>query len=339
MGDARPSWKRCAIPRISTASMRHSLSNSEVDVKLTIKTTLVTLFALGLILTDTAAQPSACGSEIETADVNGAALHYFECGEGESLVFVHGALGDLRTFSEQVETFAQEFRVIAYSRRYHPPNDPPQSGDIWTLQLHAADLAVLIDELEAGPAHIIGHSGGAYIALAFAIEHPELVRSLVLAEAPVLPLLSRTSVGDAMRDSWNTRVLNPVRDAFQSGALEEGVRRFMDAVIYPGWFDELPPQARENLVEKQGPTFRLYMLGEPSRTLPPIACETLGQLGRPTLLVTGEQSPAMLLLASAELERCLSSESHVMVPEAGHGMPSENPSFFNEAVRAFLHRR
>lgn len=303
-----------------------------------IKILLIALLTFGTHLTRAAAQPAACGSDVETAEVNGTTLHYVECGEGEPVVLVHGALGDLHSFSEQIEPFAQEFRVIAYSRRYHPPNDSPQSGDIWTLQLHAADLAALINEREAGPAHIIGHSGGAYIALAFAIEHPELVRSLVLAEAPVLPLLSRTSVGDALRDSWNARVLDPVRSAFESGALEEGVRRFLDAVIYPGWFDELPPPARENLVEKQGPTFQLYMLTEPSRTLPPIACKTLGQFERSTLLVTGERSPAMLLLASAELERCLSGESHVMVPEAGHGMQNKNPSFFNEAVLAFLLR-
>lgn len=304
-----------------------------------LRITTITLLAFCILVADAEAQPSSCGSEIKSADVNGTALHYFECGEGVPLVFVHGALGDLNSFSNQVETFAQEFRVVAYSRRYHPPNNPPNPGEQWTLKRHAADLAGLIQALRAGPAHIVGHSGGAYIALAFAIEHPELTRSLVLAEAPVLPLLSRTAVGDALRDSWNATVLDPVRSAFENGALEEGLRRFLDAVIYPGWFDELAPEAREELVKKQGPTFRLYMLTDPSRTLPSIACKSLSQFERPTLLVTGEQSPAMLLLASAELERCLSDVSHVMVPEAGHAMPSANPDFFNTAVLAFLHRQ
>ena len=60
---------------------------------------------------------------------------------------------------------------------------------------------------------------------------------------------------------------------------------------------------------------------------------------RPTLLVTGERSPAMFLLVTAELERCLEGESQVMVPEAGHGMHGDNPTFYNQAVMAFLQRR
>ena len=65
----------------------------------------------------------------------------------------------------------------------------------------------------------------------------------------------------------------------------------------------------------------------------------LGKLKRPTLLVTGEQSPAMFLLITAELERCLEGESQVMVPDAGHTMHRENTAFYNQAVLAFLQRR
>ena len=48
---------------------------------------------------------------------------------------------------------------------------------------------------------------------------------------------------------------------------------------------------------------------EPSAFMPPLDCGKLGKLSRPTLLVTGERSPAMFLLVTAELERCLEGES------------------------------
>ena len=59
---------------------------------------------------------------------------------------------------------------------------------------------------------------------------------------------------------------------------------------------------------------------ERSAYMPPLDCGNLGKLTRPTLLVTGERSPAMFLLITAELERCLEGESQVTVPEAGHAM-------------------
>ena len=73
--------------------------------------------------------------------------------------------------------------------------------------------------------------------------------------------------------------------------------------------------------------------------MPPLDCGKLGKLKLPTLLVTGERSPAFFLLITAELERCLEGESQVMVPEAGHGMHSDNAAFYNEAVTAFLRRQ
>jgi hypothetical protein len=44
----------------------------------------------------------------------------------------------------------------------------------------------------------------------------------------------------------------------------------------------------------------------------------------------------MFLLITAELERCLESESHVMVPEAWHSPYIENAAFYTQAVLAFL---
>ena len=287
---------------------------------------------------DAGAQRSACGSEIQTAEINGATLHYFECGKGEPLVFVHGGLGDLHTFRAQVQTFAAKFRVIAYSRRFSPPNAPPRATDVNPLSNHRADLRALIGQLKAAPARVVANSYGAYIALALAVDHPELVRSLVLGEPPIFPLIARTAVGEALGQSWLRLVIGPSRKEFESGNLEGGLRAFFDAIVAPGAFANLPPSVRSELVEKQAPELRSQFMTEGAANLPPLDCGKLGKLSRPTLLVTGERSPAALLLISAELERCLEGEAHVMVPEAGHTPQRENAAFYNNAVMAFLQR-
>ena len=301
--------------------------------------TLTTLLAFASSPTGAGVQKSACGSEIHAIEINKATLHYFECGKGEPLVFVHGGLGDLHTFQAQLQTFATRFRVIAYSRRFSPPNAPPRDKEVNPLSTHVADLRALIEHLKARPAHLVGNSGGAYIALALALAHPELVRSLVLGEPPVFALLSHTAVGQAAGQSWLRRVIGPSRKELESGNLEEGLRLFYDAIFAPGAFDNLPQSVRSALVEKQAPELRSQFMTEPSVNLPPLDCANLGKLSRPTLLVTGERSPAALLLIAAELERCLQGESHVMVPEAGHTPQSENADFYNQAVMAFLQRR
>ena len=182
-----------------------------------------------------------------------------------------------------------------------------------------ADLRTLITDLKAGPAHLVGSSYGAYIALALAVDQPELVRSLVLGEPPIWPLLSGTSVAESMRESLRRRA-EATRKAFESGNLEDGFRRFVDAICpTPRCFDNLPEAQRTALVKEQAPAVRSEFMTESSAVMPPLECGKLGKLTRPTLLVTGERSAAMFLLVTAELERCLEGERQVMVPDAGMG--------------------
>ena len=184
--------------------------------------TLITLLALGL--TDAHAQPTACGSDIRRIEVNQTTLHYFECGKGEPLIFVHGSLGDLHTFQPQVQAFATSFRVIAYSQHSFPPNAPPRESDMESYEQSRCRSASADHATES-------HSGASrgqlvwrvHRARAGSVEHPELVRSLVLGEPPVFSLLARTSVGEGLRQSWIRRVIEPSRKAFEGGSLEHSV--------------------------------------------------------------------------------------------------------------------
>ena len=119
----------------------------------------VSLFSIVLILLLSAnpsrAQTNECGESIKTFSAESAALNYFECGQGEPVILVHGSLGTMNGFDAQLPTLVQDFRVISYSRRYHPPNEPPKEGDVYSMQQHVDDLVNLINELELAPVRLV----------------------------------------------------------------------------------------------------------------------------------------------------------------------------------------
>ena len=124
-------------------------------------------------------------TELKTVFINGDSISYMDIGKGEPLVLVHGSFGDYRAWENQLDTFATKYRVIAYSRRYAWPNANPLSDMLdYSPGRHAKDLAQLIKTLNLGPAHLVGHSWGGYTVLKTAIDHPELVKSMVLGEPP-----------------------------------------------------------------------------------------------------------------------------------------------------------
>src|SRR5262245_62395814 len=112
-------------------------------------------------------------------------LNYVERGKGVAVLFIHGSLGDYSSWDAQLGPFAETYRAIAYSRRYNYPNTnklrPRHSAVV-----EAEDLAAFIKKLDLGKVHVVGHSYGAYTALFLAVSHPDLVRTLTLAETPLV---------------------------------------------------------------------------------------------------------------------------------------------------------
>jgi len=266
---------------------------------------------------------------LNSARVNGTTLAYRIVGDsGTPVVFVHGSLGDQGDWDRQVATFAQTHRVLVYSRRYHPPNQPVEDNQEYTPMLHAEDLAALLLQLDLAPAHVVGSSYGGYTALVLAIEHPELVRSVVLGEPPILPLLTRTPEGDALRRNYVTTALDPARAAFSRRDSVGGLTAFLrgEGLVAPmsakllGYAFEL----------------RHEMAASREQYMPPLPCADLGALHTGVLLVSGDRSPPVFHAVTAELARCLQNDSTATIPGAGHLMHASNPSYYNQVVLRYL---
>jgi pimeloyl-ACP methyl ester carboxylesterase len=87
------------------------------------------------------------------------------------------------------------------------------------ISQYAHDLAELIKKLKLSPAHLVGHSDGAFVTLYCACKNPFLVRSLVLGEPAALPILAASQVEEdrkMFQDFWG-KYCHASCEGFRSG--------------------------------------------------------------------------------------------------------------------------
>jgi pimeloyl-ACP methyl ester carboxylesterase len=132
-------------------------------------------------------------------------------GAGVPAIFVHGSLGwGSDTFPEQ-RALADEYRVVLVDRRGFG-GSTFADAEGWPTDMH--DLAALLDEI--GPAHLVGQSYGAVVALLAAGLRPDRVLSLVAIEPPAFEV----AAGDAAADR-TTVALKPVFERAETLTAEE----------------------------------------------------------------------------------------------------------------------
>lgn len=283
--------------------------------------------------------PDAQGGEseapqVKTIRVRGAEFAYVEQGRGEPVVLAHGSVEDYRVWSAQVAELSKQYRVIAYSRRYHYPNPWLGDGSDYSPSLHAADLVALIKALKLGRVRLVGHSYGGVVAAVAARDNPELVRSLILAEPPLGSLLAQNPEAESLPPAT---FLDDAQQAFQQGNMEGGLRIFLDGAIGKGTFDQMAPTVRRVVLDNAR-ALKAQLSAPRSLWMPAFRCEDARRIQAPTLLVVGERSPKFYLLVADELQKCLPRSERAVVPRSSHGVEYENPSAFNEIVLEFLTR-
>lgn len=122
--------------------------------------------------------------------VNGVKLHYLERGEGPPVVLLHGNVvtaEDFRT-SGVLNLLAGRHRVIAFDRPGFGYSDRPH-GSAWSARAQADLLRDALNVLGMNRPIVLGHSWGAAVALALALNHPDDVRGLVLLSGYYYPTL------------------------------------------------------------------------------------------------------------------------------------------------------
>jgi pimeloyl-ACP methyl ester carboxylesterase len=196
------------------------------------------------------------------------------------------------------------------------------------MDQHVGDLALVIEQLGVAPAHLVGHSYGAFLCLLLAIRRPQLVGSLVLTEPPVIPLF--VSNPPAVVVKFGAQSLAPATEAFRKGDHERGLEIFGKAALGAEAFAALPAarkeQMRDNLIAAE-------FLGSGFSALQD---DWIRKIQSPVLLPIGTRSPRLFHRLCERLQELLPDARRVDIQGASHAVHEDNAPAFDQAVVEFL---
>lgn len=238
-----------------------------------------------------------------------------------ALLIVHGLYGSGRNWGVIAKRLSDERQVIAVDQRNHGYS--PWMDDHSYAGM-AADLAKVI-RAHGAPMDVLGHSMGGKAAMVLALEHPDLVNRLIVADiAPVTYTHSQLQYVEAMRAVDLARV-DKRSDA------EAQLRAIVEDPILPTFFTQS--------LDVAGKRWRLN-LDVLARDMDQILSfpEIDRQYFGDTLFLSGALSD-YVKREDRNLTKSLFPNSHfAKIPEAGHWLHAEKPREFEAAVRSYLNR-
>ncbi|MEM1345191.1 MAG: alpha/beta hydrolase [Pseudomonadota bacterium] len=158
-------------------------------------------------------------------------IHYWEQGEGQPVVLVHGASGNLRDWTfDLAGPLSQNYRVIAFDRPGLGYSERPLR-DGWDPRVQARLLHGATAKLGAERPIVVGHSWGGALAMAWALQYPEGTRGVVPVSAVTIPYggLARMVYALGLSDL----IVEAYSDNLVERAREGGIKDFIARVFRP----------------------------------------------------------------------------------------------------------
>ncbi len=254
-------------------------------------------------------------------DVNGVKLHYEESGKGSPIVFVHGMGGTVFDWVMQIPFFSKFYHVVAVEMRDHGESDK-WSGP-YDIKMFSEDLAQFVRKLKLSKGVFFGVSMGGMVVMQFALDHPDMVEALVLADTQ--PGLSEEAIKAGLE----------MASMSQKMTGEELAKATMEFNFTPNFIKDHP-----DVVER---AIKISDARDPSATFRAAqgllkfdVRKRLKELKAPTLVANGEDDQVIPLSAARDLAERIKGARLLIMSKGRHMSIIEKADEFNKAVLDFL---
>jgi pimeloyl-ACP methyl ester carboxylesterase len=258
--------------------------------------------------------------------VNDIDLYYETVGAGDPLVLIMGLRRNAEWWYRQVPALSRHFQVITFDNRGAGRSDKPVMD--YSIRMFAEDTAGLMAALGIERAHVLGVSMGGYIAQELAINHPALVRRLVLGctgPGGRRAVLMSPELHERFTDNEGltpTQILRKNMDIFFSDGFVVRHPELIEEFLEISLRHPQPPDAFVRQFEAC------------------LAHDTVDRLGAvkvPTLILTGDDDPLVPHQNSLILKELLPAAELHLFPGLRHCFFIEAAAEFNRQVLDFLH--
>ena len=247
-------------------------------------------------------------------------LYYEDEGTGPPLLFIHGLGSSGRDWAKQVPFFADRYRVLRVDLRGHGRSDRPPGP--YHIEQFARDVAVFLRRCDAVPAHIVGLSMGGMVTLQLALDAPDLVRSLVVANSPA----------DVRLHTWHDVWFYLSRRLAVQMLGMRRVGRLLAGRLFPRDDQE---SLRETFVERWAANDEQAYVGAVDAIMGWSVQDRLSEIEAPALIVSSEHDYTPVSVKNQMVAEMPTARLAV-VPGARHALPVEKPEAFNALLSEFL---
>ena len=255
-------------------------------------------------------------------DLGKCKIYYEEQGKGIPLILIHGGALDKRMWDDQFDEFAKHFRVIRYDARRH--GSTTSEPDTFS---HHEDLNRLMDKLNIPKAVILGLSMGGYIAIDFAIAHPEKVIALM----PV----SSGLTGYEFKDK---EILENQKKINEAQSIDVAVEYIQKSWTYGPYrsAEKIDPAVRNKSKMMYSENIANMKPGIREERLNPPAIGRLQEIKAPTLAIVGDLDMPGIIEIADMIVKNVNSAKKITIKDAAHLVNMEKPKEFNDIVINFI---
>ena len=266
------------------------------------------------------------------AHVNGTELSYEVAGTGHPFTLIHGLLLDHRSWDDQFEVFAQQYKVLRYDLRGWGDSAQEEVESPFSPR---QDLLSLLQFLNIGKTYLLGLSGGGTLALDFTLEHPDKVDALILVSSdpsgyvPPMTDVIQTFAG---------RYYGALQQKDIEGAVEATVSFWTDGPRRTPEQVDAQTRARVTTMSMQHIERHGDFMAHEQHMIPlkPPAIDRLAEVRVPTLIVVGDEDVPEITEAAGILEQGIAGAQKVVIAGTAHHPHMEKPEEFNRIVLDFL---
>ncbi len=247
-------------------------------------------------------------------NLNGIKFSFFEKGEGEHCLLLHGNRDRKEVFRYMVPYLEGRCHLMLFDLRGHGDTEKPVEG--YTYDQFLYDIDAFVEYKNIKTFNLIGHSLGGVLSILYTLKYPEKVKRLILmgTSAYFVPKFKRPAIGTLVTEKLIGITNRNAAPYFFLPEFKE-----VEDEILSNW-SKVPPHVHESMIRMGHPDLR----------------EKIKEISKPTLLIVGEKDRISTMDDVSFIHEQINGSQLKVIKDSGHFVFMERSKEVSDTILSFL---